>query len=50
MSRPRVKTIRAGTRAAEVLQIVQAFGGVSLNDIHRELGLPKATLLRPCWL
>ena len=46
MSRPRVKTIRAVTRAVEVLQIVQASGGVSLNDIHRELGLPKATLLR----
>jgi IclR family mhp operon transcriptional activator len=46
MSRPRVKTIRAVARAVEVLQIVQASGGVSLNDIHRELGLPKATLLR----
>jgi IclR family transcriptional regulator, mhp operon transcriptional activator len=46
MSRPRVKTIRAVTRAIEVLQIVQASGGVSLNDIYRELGLPKATLLR----
>jgi IclR family mhp operon transcriptional activator len=34
------------TRAVEVLQIVQASGGVSLSDIHRELGLPKATLLR----
>jgi IclR family mhp operon transcriptional activator len=46
MSRPRVKTIRAVTPAVEVLQIVQASGGVSLNDIHRELSLPKATLLR----
>lgn len=46
MPRPRVKTIRAVARAVEVLQIVQASGGVSLNDIHRELGLPKATLLR----
>jgi IclR family mhp operon transcriptional activator len=46
MSRPRVKTIRAVARGVEVLQLVQASGGVSLNDIHRELGLPKATLLR----
>ena len=40
MPRPRVKTIRAVARAVEVLQIVQASGGVSLNDIHRELGPP----------
>jgi IclR family mhp operon transcriptional activator len=41
-----VKTIRAVARAIDVLKLVQASGGVSLNDIHRELGFPKATLLR----
>jgi IclR family mhp operon transcriptional activator len=41
-----VKTIRALARGIEVLQMVQASGGMSLNDIHRETGLAKATLLR----
>lgn len=41
-----VKTIRSLQRGLEVLQLVQAYSGVSLRDIHRETGLPKATLLR----
>lgn len=46
MPQPKIKTIRALARGLEVLQIVQSSAGMSLNDIHRDTGLPKATLLR----
>jgi IclR family mhp operon transcriptional activator len=46
MSRPKVKTIRALSRGLDVLGHIQASGGLSLADIHRRTGLPKATLLR----
>jgi IclR family transcriptional regulator, mhp operon transcriptional activator len=46
MPKTKVKTIRALSRGLEVLQIVQSAAGMSLNDIHRDTGLPKATLLR----
>ena len=46
MLTPKVKMIRALARGVRVLQILQASGGMSLNDIHRETQLPKATLLR----
>jgi IclR family mhp operon transcriptional activator len=46
MSKPKVKTIRALARGIRVLQVVQASGGASLDDIHRATLLPKATILR----
>ncbi|PHP67920.1 transcriptional regulator [Zhengella mangrovi] len=44
--RPSVKTIRALSRGVQVLRLLQNSGGMSLNDLHRVTGLPKATLLR----
>lgn len=46
MEKQGVKSIRALARGIEVLQLIQAAGGMSLGDIHRETGLAKATLLR----
>lgn len=46
MEKQGVKPIRALARGIEVLQLLQASGGMSLGDIHRETGLAKATLLR----
>ena len=41
-----VKTIRALARGVQVLRRLQQSGGMSLNDLYRATGLPKATLLR----
>ena len=41
-----VKSIRALARGLTVLRLLQQSGGMSLNDLYRASGLPKATLLR----
>jgi len=41
-----VKTISALSRGLLVLQRLQAAGALTLADLHRQTGLPKATLLR----
>jgi IclR family mhp operon transcriptional activator len=41
-----VKSIRALERGLDVLMVVRRHHGISLNDLHRETGLAKATLLR----
>ncbi len=41
-----VKSIRALARGVQVLRRLQQSGGLSLNDLHRATGLPRATLLR----
>ncbi|MFD1792427.1 helix-turn-helix domain-containing protein [Ochrobactrum teleogrylli] len=46
MKTPQVKSIRALARGLDVMQLVQAAGAVSLNDLHRMSRLPKASLLR----
>lgn len=46
MKEPQVKSIRALARGLEVLQILQTSGALTLHDLHRLSGLPKATLLR----
>lgn len=42
----KVKTVRAIERAADVLLEIRRSRAVSLHELHRRLGLPKATLLR----
>lgn len=42
----KVKSIRALERGLDVLLEVQKSGGMSLHELHQQLGLPKATLLR----
>ncbi|MFM7029130.1 MAG: helix-turn-helix domain-containing protein [Chakrabartia sp.] len=42
----KVKSIRALERGLDVLLEVQRSGGMSLHELHLQLGLPKATLLR----
>lgn len=42
----KVKTIRALDRGLEVLHILQTSSAMSLHDLHRATGLPKATLSR----
>ena len=42
----KVKTVRALERGLDVLLEVQAQRAVSLHELHKALGLPKATLLR----
>lgn len=44
--RSSVKSIRALSRGVQVLKLLQNSGGMSLNDLHRVTGLPKATILR----
>jgi IclR family mhp operon transcriptional activator len=44
--RPRVKTIEALRRGLEVEDLLLAHGVVSLEDLHRLSGIPKASLLR----
>jgi IclR family mhp operon transcriptional activator len=41
-----VKSVRALERGLDVLLAVRAAGGLGLNALHQQLGLPKATLLR----
>ncbi|MCC0078993.1 MAG: helix-turn-helix domain-containing protein [Rhodobacter sp.] len=41
-----VKTIRALSRGLEVLHVLQTSGALSLHELHRQTGLPRATLLR----
>lgn len=41
-----VKSVRALERGLDVLLAVRRHHGLSLNDLHRQTGLPKATLLR----
>jgi IclR family transcriptional regulator, mhp operon transcriptional activator len=41
-----VKTVRALARGVQVLRRLQQSGGMSLHDLHRATGLPKATILR----
>lgn len=45
-AKPKVKTIRALARGVQVLRLIQTSAGMSLNDMHRETGLSRATLLR----
>lgn len=42
----KVKSIRALERGLDVLLEIQRSGGISLHELHLQLGLPKATLLR----
>ena len=42
----KVKSIRALERGLDVLLEIQRSGGMSLHELHLQLGLPKATLLR----
>lgn len=46
MKELQVKSIRSLARGLKVLQLVQASGAVSLHDLHRMSGIPKASLLR----
>ncbi|MBV7410661.1 helix-turn-helix domain-containing protein [Maritimibacter sp. DP1N21-5] len=46
MAESQVKTIRALARGLDVLQLLQRSGAMRLQDLHRETGLPKASLLR----
>ncbi|HYW75623.1 MAG TPA: helix-turn-helix domain-containing protein [Gammaproteobacteria bacterium] len=41
-----VKKIRAITRSVRVLELIAEYGHLSLNELHRHSGLPRATLLR----
>ncbi|TXH99781.1 MAG: transcriptional regulator [Pseudorhodobacter sp.] len=41
-----VKSINALARGLEVLQILQSTGALTLADLHRLTGIPKASLLR----
>ena len=41
-----VKSIQALARGLQVLQVLQTSRGVGLADLHRETGIPKASLLR----
>jgi IclR family mhp operon transcriptional activator len=41
-----VKSIESLARGLAVLQLIQAAGDVSLHDLHRMSGIPKASLLR----
>jgi IclR family mhp operon transcriptional activator len=41
-----VKSISALARGLEVLQILQSSGALTLADLHRLTGIPKASLLR----
>lgn len=43
---PQVKSIRALARGLEVLQLLQTSGALTLADLHRLSGIPKASLLR----
>lgn len=43
---PKVKTITALDRGLAVLDVVRTTGGTSLQALHDQTGLPKATLLR----
>lgn len=42
----RVKSINALARGLEVLQLLQSSGALTLADLHRLSGIPKASLLR----
>lgn len=41
-----VKSIQSLARGLDVLQLIQTVGAVSLHDLHRMSGIPKASLLR----
>lgn len=43
---PKVKSIQALARGLDVLRLLQTSGGLSLADLHRQTGIPKASLLR----
>lgn len=46
MKETKVKSIRALARGLEVLQLLQTSGALTLRDLHRLTGIPKASLLR----
>lgn len=46
MTSLRVKSIHALARGLEVLQLLQTSGALTLADLHRLSGIPKASLLR----
>lgn len=46
MKNSSVKSIRSLARGLEVLRLIQVSGAVSLHDLHRISGIPKASLLR----
>ncbi|MDF0602490.1 helix-turn-helix domain-containing protein [Psychromarinibacter sp. C21-152] len=46
MKDPQVKSINALARGLEVLQLLQSTGALTLHDLHRLSGIPKASLLR----
>lgn len=46
MTTPQVKSIRALERGLQVLRYLQEKRGATLHDLHLQLQLPKATLLR----
>ncbi len=41
-----VKSINALARALDVLQLLQSSGALTLAELHRLTGIPKASLLR----
>lgn len=46
MKNTQVKSIQSLSRGLRVLQLLQASGALSLKDLHRLSGVPKASLLR----
>jgi len=46
MKNTSVKSIRALSRGLEVLQLIQVSEAMTLHDLHRVSGIPKASLLR----
>ena len=46
MREPQVKSIAALARGVQVLQMLQGAGALTLADLHRLSGIPKASLLR----
>jgi IclR family mhp operon transcriptional activator len=46
MKNPKVKSIQSLARGLKVLQLLQTSGALSLADLHRLSGVPKASLLR----
>lgn len=46
MAAPKVKSIQSLARGLEVLRLLQTSQALSLSDLHRLSGIPKASLLR----
>jgi len=46
MKAPQVKSIQSLARGLSVLRLLQTSGALRLQDLHRQTGIPKASLLR----